>query len=49
MYGITIRPTMMSDGIKALGPESEIETRDIAQLVAEALEQPAAFRAPGGA
>jgi len=29
--------TMMSDGLKALGPETEIETRDIAELVAAAL------------
>jgi Fe-S oxidoreductase len=30
--------TMMSDGLKALGPETTIETRDIAELVAGALE-----------
>jgi Fe-S oxidoreductase len=30
--------TMMSDGVKALGPDSEIESRDIAELVAGALE-----------
>jgi Fe-S oxidoreductase len=29
--------TMMSDGVKALGKDSEIATRDIAELVAEAL------------
>jgi hypothetical protein len=28
---------MMSDGAKALGRESEIATRDIAELVADAL------------
>jgi Fe-S oxidoreductase len=38
--------TMMSDALKALGPRSEIETRDIAQLVAEALEEPAAESVP---
>ena len=36
--------TMMSDGAKAVGPEPEIATRDIAELVAEALTQ----RAPAG-
>ena len=41
--------TMMSDGLKALGPSNEIETRDIAQLVAEALEEPAAESAPARA
>jgi Fe-S oxidoreductase len=41
--------TMISDGLKALGPENEIETRDIAQLVAEALEEPAPLRTPGRA
>jgi len=30
--------TMMSDGVKALGRDSEIETRDIAELVAGSLE-----------
>jgi Fe-S oxidoreductase len=31
--------TMMSDGTKALGRESEIATRDIAELVADALAE----------
>jgi Fe-S oxidoreductase len=30
--------TMVSDGLKALSPEDTIETRDIAELVAAALE-----------
>ena len=29
--------TMMSDGLKAVGPETAIATRDIAELVAAAL------------
>jgi len=41
--------TMMSDGLKALGPGNDIETRDIAQLVAEALEEPPAASAPARA
>ncbi len=32
--------TMMDDGVKTLGRESEVATRDIAELVAEALAAP---------
>jgi Fe-S oxidoreductase len=41
--------TMMSDGLKALGPETTIETRDIAELVAAALEEKAIEVAPATA
>jgi Fe-S oxidoreductase len=40
--------TMMSDGAKALGREPEIATRDIAELVAEALTERQDNRAPAG-
>ena len=38
--------TMMQDGAKALGLEPEIATRDIAELVADALTFPTAARSP---
>ena len=41
--------TMMSDGLKALGPENTIETRDIAELVAAALEEKIPEGAPATA
>jgi Fe-S oxidoreductase len=41
--------TMMSDGLKALGPENTVETRDIAELVAAALEEKATQGAPATA
>ncbi len=40
--------TMIADGTKALGLESEIATRDIAELVAEALTQDQSGRVGGG-
>jgi Fe-S oxidoreductase len=41
--------TMMSDGLKALGPENTIQTRDVAELVAAALEEKIPEGAPATA
>ena len=40
---------MMSDGLKALGPRDTIATRDIAELVAEALAEKIPEGAPATA